>query len=221
MTTLNRTEITEGFLAELDSFGELIGSLDRAALDTPSRCAGWTVGDVAGHMVGQITDVVEGRLDGLGTPEVTQREAKERAGRSGKELADELAEGRARTAEMLPLFDDNAWNGPVASEYPGTMADGILALWYDGYLHADDIRSALGMPSARGEGLRASVHHVADSLQERPWGPATLALDGIEVIDVRGGGEKVTGDPLQFVLVATGRADPSTLGLDEGVNIYG
>jgi uncharacterized protein (TIGR03083 family) len=221
MTTLDRTEITEGFLAELDDFGELIGSLDRAALDTPSRCAGWTVGDVAGHMVGQITDVVEGRLQGLGSPEVTEREAKERAGRSGTELAAELAEGRTRSAEMLQLFDDAAWNGPVNSDYPGTLADGILALWYDGYLHADDIRSALGMPSATGEGLRASVHHVSDSLQDGSWGPATLALDGIEVIDVRGGGEKVTGNPLQFVLAATGRADPSTLGLDEGVNIYG
>ncbi len=221
MTTLDRTEITDGFLAELDNFGELIGPLDRAALDSPSRCAGWTVGDVAGHMVGQITDVVEGRLDGLGSPEVTEREAKERAGRSGKELADELSQGRARSAEMLPLFDDAAWNGPVGSDYPGTLADGILALWYDGYLHADDIRSALGMPSARGAGVRASVHHVADLLQESAWGPASLALDGVEVIDVRGGGKNVTGDPVEFVLAATGRADPSPLGLDESVNIYG
>jgi uncharacterized protein (TIGR03083 family) len=221
MTTLDRTEITDGFLAELDAFGELVESLDDAALRTPSRCAGWTVGDVAGHMVGQITDVVEGRLDGLGSPAVTEREAKERAGRSGAELADELAQGRARGAEMLLLFDDAAWNAPVGSDYPGTLADGILALWFDGYLHADDIRSALGMPSASGAGLRASVHHVTDFLQDSSWGPATVALEGIEPIDVRGGGEKVTGDSLEFVLVATGRADPSTLGLDESVNIYG
>jgi hypothetical protein len=65
------------------------------------------------------------------------------------------------------------------------------------------------------------VHHVADFLQESSWGPATLALDGVEVIDVRGGGAKVTGDPVEFVLAATGRADPSPLGLDESVNIYG
>ena len=221
MTVLDRTEISAGFLAELDNFGELLRSLEPADLDAQTRCTGWTVRDVAGHMVGQITDVVEGRLDGLGSAEVTEREAKDRAGRSGKELADELAEGRARTAEMLPLFDDAAWNGPVASDYPGTLADGILALWYDGYLHADDIRSALGMVSARGAGVRASVHHVADFLQESSWGPATLALDGVEVIEVRGGGEKVTGDPVEFVLAATGRADPSPLGLDESVNIYG
>jgi uncharacterized protein (TIGR03083 family) len=221
MTTLGRTEITEGFLAELDDFGELVGSLDEAALRTPSRCAGWSVRDVAGHMVGQITDVVEGRLDGLGSPEVTEREAKERAGRTGAELAAELAQGRARSAEMFPFFDDAAWNAPVGSDYPGTLADGILALWYDGYLHADDIGSAIGMPSTRGKGLRASVHHVKDFLEESSWGPATLALDGMEVLDVRGGGDKVSGDPLEFVLVATGRADPSRLGLDNSVNVYG
>jgi uncharacterized protein (TIGR03083 family) len=221
MTTLDRVETSAGFLAELDNFGDLIGSLDDAALDTPTRCAGWTVRDVAGHVVGQMTDVVEGRLDGLGSPEVTERQAKERAGRSAKELAAELAEGRARGAEMVALFDDAAWNGPVASDFPGTLGDGILALYFDGYLHADDIRAALGMPAARGDGLRASVHHVADVLEEKPWGPATLALDGMDVIEIRGGGEKVTGDPYDFVLVGTGRANPSALGLDESVNIYG
>jgi hypothetical protein len=35
-----------------------------------------------------------------------------------------------------------------------------------------------------------------------------------------GSGRRVTGDPHQFVLVATGRADPATLGLDESVNVY-
>ena len=30
----------------------------------------------------------------------------------------------------------------------------------------------------------------------------------------------MTGDPLAFVLAATGHADPAPLGLDETVNIY-
>jgi uncharacterized protein (TIGR03083 family) len=221
MTTLDRAQTSTEFLAELDNFGDLISPLDSAELNTPSRCEGWTVRDVAGHMVGQMTDVVEGRLDGLGTPEATARQAQERAGRSGKELAAELAEDRARGADMLALFDDAAWKGPVGSDFQGTLGDGILALYYDAYLHSDDIRAALGMPSARGAGLQASVHHVADALEDKNWGPATLALDGVDVIDIGGGGEKITGDPLEFVLVATGRADPSRLGLDESVNIYG
>ena len=221
MTVLDRTEISAGFLAELDNFGELLRSLQPADLDAPTRCAGWTVGDVAGHMVGQVTDVVNGRLDGLGTPEVTEREAKERAGRSADELANELAEGRAGVAALAEQFDDTAWNSPVGSDFEGTLGDGVLALWFDGYLHADDIRAALGTPAVRGDGLRGSLHWVAADLGRRGWGPATLALDGLDVFEIGGGGEKITGDPQEFLLVATGRADPSSHGLDESVNIFG
>jgi uncharacterized protein (TIGR03083 family) len=221
MTVLDRTEISAGFLAELDDFGELLRSLSPADLDAPTRCTGWTVRDVAGHMVGQVTDVVNGRLEGLGTPEVTEREAKERAGRSAEELADEIAEGRAGVAALAEQLDDAAWNAPVGTDFDGTVGDGVLALWFDGYLHADDIRAALGTPSVQGDGLRGSLHWVAADLGRRGWGPATLALDGIEVIEVSGGGEKIAGDPVQFLLVATGRADPSPHGLDESVNIFG
>ena len=48
-----------------------------------------------------------------------------------------------------------------------------------------------------------------------------LSLDGIDEVAIGGGGDRrVTGDPLTFVLVATGRANPSALGLDDTVNIY-
>ena len=221
MTTLDRSEISQGFLAELDDFGELLRSLQPADLDAPTRCTGWTVRDVAGHMVGQVTDVVSGRLEGLGTPEVTEREAKERAGRSAGELAAELAEGRAGVAALADALDDTAWNAPVASDFEGTLGEGVLALWFDGYLHADDIRAALGAPPVRSDGLRGAIHWVALDLDRRRWGPATLALEGIDPIEVGGGGEKVTGDPYEFLLVASGRADPSPFGLDEGVNIFG
>ena len=221
MTTLSRTEISDGILAELDAFGDLLGSLQPTDLAAATRCTGWTVADVAGHMVGQMTDVAEGRLDGLGTPEVTEREAKEHRGRSAPELRAELAESRARAAEMLALFDDAAWDGPVGTDFDGTLGDGVLALWLDGYLHADDIRAALGQPAVRGDGLRASIHWVARDLNQRGWRPATLALDGMDVLDIGGGGEKITGDPYEFLLVATGRADPSPFGLDESVNIFG
>ena len=221
MTVLDRTEISAGFVAELDNFGELVRSLEPADLDAPTRCTGWTVRDVAGHMVGQVTDVVNGRLEGLGTPKVTEREAKERAGRSAAELADELAEGRAGAAALTDQLDDEAWNAPVGTDFDGTLGDGVLALWFDGYLHADDIRAALGTPSVQGDGLRGSLYWVAADLGRRRWGPATLALDGVDAIEIGGGGEKITGDPVQFLLVATGRADPSPYGLDESVNIFG
>ena len=40
MTVLDRSEISAGFVAELDRFGELLRSLEPADLDAPTRCTG-------------------------------------------------------------------------------------------------------------------------------------------------------------------------------------
>src|SRR5438128_9805136 len=90
---LARTVVSEGLMDELGRFEELVRPLSSAQWETPSRCAGWTVGDVARHVVGSMADIAAGRLEGLGSPAVTEREVDERAGgRSPAELADECAE---------------------------------------------------------------------------------------------------------------------------------
>lgn len=218
--TLPRTDVVAGLVAELDAFGELITPLDSASWARPTRCEGWAVCDVAAHVVGSMADVVSGRLEGLGSPEVTAREVAERKGRSPADLAEELVAVTKLAVDLAAVFDDVAWEAPGPGGYDGTLGQGVEALWYDTYLHADDIRSALGRPSSRGTGLRASVHHVADLLAKQNWGPATLAFDGIEEVPVGTGGAKHTGDALEFVLVATGRAGASSLGPDGPVNIY-
>ena len=219
--TLSRTEVTAGLVDEMDAFGDLIRPLDARAWATPTRCEGWSVADVSAHVIGSMADVVSGRLEGLGSPEVTAREVSERKGRSPAELAQELAEVTKLAGEIAGSFDDAAWEMPAPGGYDGTLGQGVEALWYDTYLHADDIRAALGQPSLGGPGLRASVHHVATELAKKGWGPATLSFDGIEAVAVGPGGLARTGDALDFVLVATGRADPAPLGLDASVNIYG
>jgi hypothetical protein len=92
---------------------------------------------------------------------------------------------RAATATLralLEAIDDDVWNGP--SGLPDlTLGEGVLTLWYDTYVHADDIRDAIGRDSERG-------------------------------------GPEITGDAMQFALVATGRADAATIGLDADVSIY-
>jgi uncharacterized protein (TIGR03083 family) len=220
--TLSRTEVVVGLVDELDAFGALVGPLDATAWEAPTRCEGWTVGDVAAHVIGSMADVVNGRLEGLGSPEVTAREVAERKGRTPAELAAELAEVTKLTADLGGAFDDAAWAAPAPGGYDGSLGEGVEALWYDTYLHADDIRAALGRPSERGPGLRPTVHHVAILLDKKGWGPATLSFDGLETVLVGGGGETVlTGDPFPFVLAATGRGAPEPLGLDSSVNIYG
>ncbi len=218
---MSRTTVVAGLIGELDDFSSLLRTLDDREWSTPTRCEGWTVGNVAAHLTGTMTDVVSGNLDGLGTPEVTQREVDERKGATPAEMADELDAATKASADMVAIFDDDAWNGPAPAGLPYSLGVGVEALWYDAYLHADDIRAAVGRPSEHGPGLEAAVSHVAYFLEDRKWGPATLALDGMPEVEIGGGGRRITGDPLEFVLAATGRADPAPLGLDASVNIYG
>lgn len=189
---LDRDVVTDGLLEELERFEELVRSIGPEEWEQPSRCDGWTVGDVARHVVGSMADVAAGRLDGLGTPEVTDREVAERAGRSPAEVADECAEVRKAAAGMLPLFDDAAWAAPAPGGYEGTLGDGVEALWYDTWLHGEDIRAGIGRPAAAtGNGLAGGVSHVAFELRKRGWDGAVPT----------GPDEQVA-----WVLAATGRA---------------
>jgi hypothetical protein len=66
------------------------------------------------------------------------------------------------------------------------------------------------------------VSHISDTLSQEGAQPATIRLQGLDEFLVSGGddGRLITGDPMQFILVATGRADPATMGLGPEINIY-
>lgn len=203
---LPRTDVSNGLVDELHTFEALVRSLSQAELDTPSRCTGWTVGDVARHVIGTMADVTAGRLDGLGSPEVTAREVAERSGRSAAELADECAATAAASEALLQVFDDAAWSSPSPGGFEGTLGDGVEALWYDTWLHADDIRSAIGRPSEIGSGIRVALSHVETELHKHDWSGEVPNADD--------------SSALAFVLAATGRADAGSLGANAPVNLY-
>jgi uncharacterized protein (TIGR03083 family) len=214
-SVLERTDVARGALGEYEAFAALIESIDASGWDAPTRCAGFLVRDVAGHVVGLAEDVARGVPGSRNAEE----EAASVRGDSPAQVAARLRAALATVQPLLEALDDDAWNGP--SGVPDlTFGRGVLTLWYDAFVHADDIRAALDRASDRGAGLAASVEYLAGELTSRSWGPATLCLDGVPRYDVGDGGRAITGDPLQFVLVATGRADPSTLGLEPGVSIY-
>lgn len=222
--TLPREEVTKGLVAELEGFERLVRSLTDAEAAAPSRCAGWTAGDIAAHVIGTMADITQGRMEGQGTPEVTERQVLERRGRAPEALADELRQALDVVPGLLAVFDDEAWAAPAPGGYDFPLGEGIEALWYDAYVHADDIRAAAGRRSEIGDGLRASAFHVADLLDRRGWGPATLVLDGVGEVRVGDGApgsvQRIELDALAFVLAATGRIDPAPLGLDTTVNVY-
>jgi uncharacterized protein (TIGR03083 family) len=214
-TALDRETTIAGALAEYDAFARLLESLDEQQWRARSRCAGFDVRDVAGHVVGLAEDTAAG-VPGTRTAE------EEAASVRDDTPAHAAARLRAATdviGALLNGLDEAAWDGP--SGLPDlTLGRGVLTLWYDTYVHADDVRNAIGLPSERGAGLEACVAYLTGELERRGWGPATLSLSGTASVAVGSGGPVVTGDPLQFVLVATGRADPSALGLGATVNIY-
>jgi uncharacterized protein (TIGR03083 family) len=219
--TLSRTVVVPGMAAEYQNFVDLLRGLSDDEWSSPSRCDDWRVADVAAHVVGQLSDVTNFRLEGLGTDEVTKRQVDERRGQSPDVLADEL-QGAVETARVLvAAFDDDAWSAEGPQGNGTTLGFGIESLWFDTFLHADDIRTALDRPTVTGDGLLPSVSHIAQVLTDQGWGPATLKLEGIDEFLVSGGaGDLITGDPMTFILVSSGRAPASTMGLDDTVNIY-
>lgn len=151
----------------MEAFGTLVRSLGDEEWAAPSRCEGWTVADVAAHVISTVTDITEGRLEGLGSPEVTARQVEERRGRRPVELAEEVDRGRKGAADLLAAFPEEAWSQPSPGGFDFSLRDGVEAIWYDTYVHGDDVREAIGRPSVGGPGLRASVHHVALLLGRR------------------------------------------------------
>src|SRR3982751_3548438 len=127
---LGREEAIAGLLAEYEAFGALVRSLDEKQWEQPSRCEGWTAGDIARHVVGTATDVAAGVV-GTHTPE---EEVAMRAGRSQADVSDELDEALAVLCMLEAVFDDDAWNGP--SPVPEfSMLQGILCIEYFVFVH--------------------------------------------------------------------------------------
>jgi len=214
-TQLSNTDLGNGLLGAYGSFADMLDGLDTDAWHTMTRCDGWEVRDVAGHVVGLANDAATG-VPGSRTPE---QQAVALRDQSPAALAAQLRATVASLQALMDVLDEAAWNGP--SGVPDTtLAKGVHGLWWDTYAHDDDVRAALGIDPDLGPNLAAGVEYLAYQLTNRGWGPATLTLDGLPSIDIGAGGSKITGAPHTFMLVAAGRADAATLGLDPTVNVY-
>jgi hypothetical protein len=100
-----------------------------------------------------------------------------------------------------------------------TIGGAVETLWFDAYVHCEDVRDALGRPSEATGGLVGSISHLAQELTLRGWKPATRHFAGMPDFEVSRGGPIIGGDARAFLLAATGRGDPSLLGLDDTVDV--
>ncbi|HVC69211.1 MAG TPA: hypothetical protein VNC61_02990 [Acidimicrobiales bacterium] len=85
--------------------------------------------DVSAPVIGSMADVVNGRLEGLGSPEVTAREVAERRGCRPAALAAERAEITKLTSDLGAAFDAAVGAGPGPGGYEGSLGEGVEALW--------------------------------------------------------------------------------------------
>ena len=131
MPTDDHIAIYRGIRARVS---ELVRDLDA---DTLARTApatpAWSVHDVLAHLVGDVTDVVAGNLDGVATDAWTQAQVDRRRGVPVGDLLDEWARG---AAVVEPTIDG----------FPPMMRAMFLT---DAVTHEHDIRHAIGAPGAR------------------------------------------------------------------------
>ena len=116
-----------------------------------------------------------------------------------------------------PSRCDDWTAGDVAGHVIGQLAD-ITAGRFDG-LGTPEV-TARQVEERRGRTPAELADELAQVLTEQGYAPATLQLDGLEPFSVSGGGPTITGAPEQFVLVATGRMAPESLGLDATINVF-
>jgi uncharacterized protein (TIGR03083 family) len=112
----------------------MVRGLDPAAAARPvPACPGWSVHDVVAHLAGTVSDVVAGRLDGLGTEAWTAAQVEARRTTPVADLVAEWDEGAPQFEEGLRLIG-------------GAMA--LLAV-ADVWNHEQDLHSVLGVEGGR------------------------------------------------------------------------
>ncbi len=107
----DRDRTIAGLVGEYRSFAELLGALEAPDWTCETRCMGWQVRDVAGHVVGQAVDTVSGAI-GSRTPD---EQAAALRGESPAALAAQLRTATDSIARLATVFDDAMWSATQSS----------------------------------------------------------------------------------------------------------
>ncbi|WP_043673536.1 maleylpyruvate isomerase family mycothiol-dependent enzyme [Streptomyces xylophagus] len=128
-------------------------------------CPGWTVRDVLAHCSAALTRVVERRFEeGVFSPEANDRDIAERADWTNARVVDELERGMTEAGAAIARA--------------GGALDGVaLGEW----VHAGDVRDALGVPGAYGgAGLGSALTLLSRVTRQRGHLPLHADLDDLD-----------------------------------------
>lgn len=148
-------------------FESIIGRLDKLAdpdWETPVRCAGWTVADLAAHVVGASRGQAAGlRRAAEGSTDLTRLDPPD--GREPRMLMDALKEGYEQLGAALRALPPEAASGFVPLPFgllPAPVAFQIVPLEY-GY-HDNDLAWALGEEAPLPADVSSSLLAIAPGL---------------------------------------------------------
>lgn len=185
---------------ERGQFAELLAALTPEQWDTPTLCTGWTVRDVAAHVIGY------DELGWWGTIKLFARSGFSLA----KSNAAHVAEADRSPARLVELFRTHQRPRGITAAFGGMIA------LVDGTIHQQDIRRPLGMPrEIPAERLRTTL---GLALKARPIGAGEraqgLKLVASDVDWTHGDGPEVrgTGEALLMALAGRGHAVPELSG---------
>ncbi|MEO8283361.1 MAG: TIGR03084 family metal-binding protein [Pseudarthrobacter sp.] len=219
------SDLIQDWHDETAGLENILSQLTAEEWQRPTPAPGWDVG----HQIAHLTWTDKALLQALSSPtefavlrdivtadvEGTVNEAAAAGARvAPKAILNNWVSGQRRTAELLSGVDPTLklpWFGP-----PMGPAAAISARIMETFAHGQDVRDALGLPPIRSPRLRHIAHLAvaarpysfhANGLQE-PSGPVRVELDFNGQIWTWGpedAVERVTGDALDFALMATRR----------------
>jgi uncharacterized protein (TIGR03083 family) len=208
---LDPFEIFDVEATRLDRF---FASLDDQGWSRPSRCEGWSVRDVLGHLAGEELynhACLDGDLDGFlamvdregagdGFDGFNEWCVRQRRGLPVDQVLAEWREQNGRTRRRMRALGRDAMLTTLAGPYPV----GLQTFHYDSEYatHADDVRA----PVSAGEAERRAHWRVAVglfALEER--GSKARIVPSAERVLVQADGEKAEISPAEFVDATVGR----------------
>lgn len=151
---------------------DVIRTADPSAMAGPAPATpAWSVHDVVAHLVGLPDDVVNGRMDGLGSDAWTQAQVDKRADRSSAAL---LAEWEGNG----PAF------GALLAAAPAEISGQAL---FDAATHEHDLRHAIGAPGARdSDAVAEAWEWIIDARTRNDEHALCFVIDGGEQLSGTG-----------------------------------
>lgn len=162
-----------------------------------ASCPGWAVKDAVAHLAGSVDDILNGRLDDVGSDEWTDTQVAARRDRPLSDILEEWERGAVRLPEVI---------GGWPQEFQALLVA-------DAVVHELDVREALGQPGAVGsDSFAISLDVYLGQLAQRITASGLPALrvdvgpgEDDRVLGEGEPGARVEAHPLDLLRCLTGR----------------